>query len=103
MVSAMLLYALGASPEDVEADYLLTNIAALPRAEAMSQKAFSRTQREDVAQAVKAVFLAKQAYLSAALNALQDSFGGISAFLKEVCLVDEEKRRLLRDMYCEKL
>ena len=101
MVSAMLLYALGASPEDVEADYLLTNIAALPRAEAMSKQAFARTQREDVAQAVKAVFLAKQEYLSAALNAVQDIFGGINGFLEEVCLVDEDKRRLLREMYCE--
>lgn len=99
LVSALVLYALGASMEDIIVDYLKTNEAAAPRAEGMYQAVLQKTGDAAMAERVKAAFLAKREYFDAAIAAITKTHGSPDAFLEKVCGVDAEKRRALRELY----
>ncbi len=101
MVTALVLFALGASREAILADYLKTNTAAAPRAEAMAALALQKTGNAAVAERVRAVFVAKEAYFHAAFGAMEEAFGSVEGFLEQVCEVDGSKREALRKRYCQ--
>ena len=98
LVSAMVLYALGASMEDIEEDYLRTNEAAAPRAEAMYRMTLEKTGNTAIAEKVKKAFLAKKEYFDAAFAAIDRHYGNVESFLEKVCGVDEKGRMRLREM-----
>lgn len=102
LVSAMVLYALGAKPGEVEADYLKTNIAAQPRAEGMYRQVLEKTGDEAIAQKIKAAFLAKSEYLQAAMAGVQKSYGGVDGFLERACGLDDRMRQALRERFVER-
>ena len=101
MVSALVLYALGVSFEDIEKDYLQTNATAAARAEGMYQLVLQKMNDESIAEKVRAVFLAKKEYFEAGFDALKATYGSVEGFLEQVCGMDEEKRLRLREIYCQ--
>ena len=74
LVSALLLLALGADRETVLADYLLTNETARGEAEAVYVQLLSARYEESLAAAMREAFLAKEEYLAAALDAIDERY-----------------------------
>ena len=100
LVSAMVLYALGASLKDIRADYLETNVTAEPRAEGMYQMVLEKTQNPDIAEKVRSAFVARSSYFDSALTAMEENCGSIDGFLKDGCGLNREKRQTLKEWYC---
>ena len=81
LVSALVLAALGVERAVILADYLLSNLAFTAEAEGLYQKVLASGHGEVTAAAARDVFLAKQAYLDAAIAAVEEA-GGMEAYLE---------------------
>ena len=101
LTSALVLYALGASMEDIRADYLETNAVAEERAKGMYQMVLEKTGNAEIAEKVRAAFVARDAYFDSALDAMEQNCGSVDGFLEMACGLDETKRLKLKELYCE--
>lgn len=82
LTSALVLAALGASEEAIREDYLITNETSEREAEMLYRYVLSTGKTEAEAAAAREVFLAKRAYLEAALGAIKENYGGMDAFFR---------------------
>ena len=83
LVAALLLGALGASREDIMADYLLTNEVNVARAEGVYRDLLAAGRSEEEAAMMRELFLAKPEYLNASLEIVDGRFGGVEAYLRD--------------------
>lgn len=90
LTSALVLAALGVSKEDIMEDYLLTNETCRNEAERIHRYVLSTGRAEAEAAAVREVFLAKRAYLDAALDAVREQSGSTYDFLLKGLHISEE-------------
>ncbi|MCR5795444.1 MAG: tyrosine-protein phosphatase [Solobacterium sp.] len=100
LVSMIIEMALGMDRDTVREDYLMTNLVNRARAEAYYRQTLVSTGREEMAAAVRDLFLAKEEYLDAALEAV-DSYGSDEAFLTEGLQIPEEVIKNFRDSMLE--
>lgn len=97
IVSAIIEYALGLNDEEVMYDYLYTN----------KHKVFPIRYRMlswllikgEVRRRFRSLFIAKKEYLTSALNYINETYGSIDHFIKDVCLVDDEKLKRIKNNY----
>jgi protein-tyrosine phosphatase len=92
-VSSMVLLALGASPDIVTADYMLTDRVWGP--EQVRQAIWSRTGREPATEVIEALRVRPE-YLEHALDAIRNDHGSLDAYFQSVGL-DEARRLRLRE------
>ena len=83
LLSMVLLGALQVEREVIMEDYLLTNQVNGPKAELYYQQMRKAGKSEAEAAAVKNVFLAKEAYLNAVFEAIEEQYPNMEAFLTE--------------------
>ena len=89
LVSAAIEYCLGVSDGQIMEDYLLTNEhPVMPPQLAAIEHMLPENQK----QAFKDLFIAKEEYLNAALEAMAENYGGFDGFLEKICGVDAEKK-----------
>ena len=89
LVSMIIEMALGMDRDTIREDYLMTNLVNSARAEAYYRETLVTTGREEMAAAVRDLFLAKEEYLDAALEAA-GSYGSDEAFLTEGLQIPED-------------
>jgi protein-tyrosine phosphatase len=99
MVAVMVESALGVSSQAVMDDYLASNRAKEARAVEERARIFARTGDAGLAEQVFGLWIARSSYLHAALEMVEETYGGIEGFLDQVCGLDEESRALLRARY----
>ena len=73
IIAALLLEMLGASREDIMADYLKTNIVNIPKAIRVRDEV-SKTEGEEVAEKVYRSYIADEAYLNAAYDEMGSDY-----------------------------
>ncbi len=101
LVSALLLFILDVPKEKVVEDYLLTNEAAIKRASKYRFLVKHFTKKPEKADEVFGLFLAKEEYLNAALDSIEEKYGSIDSFLKnEIGITDEIKERMKQRYLC---
>jgi len=88
--AALLLYALGASPEEVMRDYLATNERLKPPSFAW------RGLEPEVARVLWGV---RPAFLQAAFEAIEQDFGGLEPYFREGLRLGPAERERLRALY----
>lgn len=99
---AMLHHALGVHPDEIMADYLLTNHAS--KLEQRLAAGVFREMPRYAAQneeTVRALWGVEEAYLATALAAIVQRHGTIDAYLEAVLGVDAEMQDRLRGLYLE--
>lgn len=95
----LLEIALGVSKLDAMDDYLLSNVAMASRAEALLRSVeYKSFYNEEYKQSLIDVFSTKVEYMEAALNAMEDNYGGVLNFIKDGLGVDIER---LKELYLE--
>lgn len=94
LLAALTHHLVGVHPDDIVADYLLTNeaIGFEQRMPLMMQAIAEGTGREPSAAAVKVAMGVDEAYLLTALAAIDASHGGADAYLEHVLGVDAALR-----------
>lgn len=68
VITAHVLAALGVDRDTIMADYLISNEACIPEANAIREKLLAAGKSQDEADQIWDVFIAKEEYLNAALN-----------------------------------
>lgn len=101
LVSVMIEYALGVDWNTIVKDYLMTNDTAEGRARMMYELVLDYEGDLEKAERTYAEYIAKEEYLNGAVDYINETYGSIDNFLKEVCGVDEEKREVLKKKYLE--
>lgn len=93
VVTALLLSELGVDRESIFADYLLTNLVAIPEADAACARLLAKGHPADAVQLVHEAFIAKEEYLAGVFEELDARFGGAPGFLREELQLPEELLR----------
>jgi protein-tyrosine phosphatase len=89
--AALLLHAVGGTQEDILRDYLLTNDRLKPPA-----RAWPGLDRE----ALAALWGVRPEFLQAALEAVDQDYGGLDNYLREGIGLQQRERARLRELYC---
>lgn len=95
---ALILLALDVPEETIMEDYLDTNIHLQPMVEKMAQ-AIQHQYNEQELQQFYALMSAREDYLQAALDAMDDLYGSKTAFMEQEFGLTAEKRKQLQS-YC---
>lgn len=99
VASYLIESALGVSYEDIEIDYLLSNVAMEKRREKLLESVIDRPfYNEQYKKDLLEVFSAKIEYLKEAIDTINAKYGGVLSYIKNVLKVDIDK---LREIYLE--
>lgn len=90
LISAFLLYALDVDEDVILEDYLMTNEAAIARADDYYRKVLENGGDEQVARSVWNAFVVKEEYLRGALNAIRRSWGDMRSYLTDGLQIPED-------------
>lgn len=88
LVAAILLSILGASREAIMADYLFTNTVNTRKANRYYRLVRLLSRDKTAAEKIRAVFSARAEYLNAALNSIDEDWGGMASFVEQELGVD---------------
>lgn len=94
---------LGVSREDIEADYMLTNVCLEPEIRYLTDLVRSQpgVDPDVAADSISYIFSAKMEYLQAAYAAVEEHFGSFDAYLTEALHLTPDERSRFQDLYLE--
>ena len=101
IVSALFLTLLGVDPADIVRDYLKTNRVARKKAVLAFVGSLIRFKSFSDAQKIYGIFLAKESFLFASLNAFREKYGSMEAFFKERLGISDEQIEALKNRCLE--
>ena len=96
LASAIILSALGIDKETIYKDYLLTNEDKIIP---FSYRLFSYLMDKEFRKEFMEYFKAKESYLDESFRYIDEQYGGMETFLKDICGLTKEKREKLRELY----
>lgn len=97
LLSAMTLFLLGVSEQDVMEDYLKTNTSAATRIDKMYQKWRKLGISKGRAEGMLGLFMAKEEYMQAALDFVKRTYGSVDLFLKDAMEITDDERESFRE------
>lgn len=97
LLSAMVLSLLDVSKEDIMEDYLKTNHFAARRIEKIQKKFHNMGFHREKIERMEGLFLAKEEYLQAAFDVMEEQNHSVSGFLKESLGISEEQKNRLKE------
>ncbi len=105
IAAILLLEALDADREMIRGNYLLTN-RYLDRSlsevmDAVKEKAGHHEHYETIRDSFAAAMSASELFIDACYQTMSDKAGSPEAYLEEYFLIDEEKKKKLKEKYCE--
>lgn len=95
---SIVLLALGVSYNDVMHDYLRTN-RSLPALQARIQAKMARGIKTGLSDKIGPLLEARPEYLNAALDAIDDNYGGMAGFLEDACGLSIAEDDQLRELF----
>ncbi len=97
MSAAAVLLVLGASREDILADYMASRDFVTPNADHYYEKCLDLFQDEHAAWLIRELCLVKERYLGAFLDEIDAQFGGKKGFIHDYLGIDDTYLRAIRD------
>ena len=101
MTAVLIEYMLGFDMEDIIADYMLTNEAAMPFADRIYAHVLQLSGNEQRAKGVWRAFVADTAYLYAAFDEMEKRCGGIDGFIENGLGIDKAGIESFREKILE--
>ena len=97
----LLLSALGVDRETIMEDYLLTTLYTEQNRRAVCQEAKAYTDDPAAQFALEAFESARESYLRAAYQSIEQNYGSVDTYLLEMLGIGAEERKKLSDLYLE--
>ena len=97
LLSAMTLFLLGVSEQDVMEDYLKTNKSAAKRLDKMYEKWRSLGISKGRLERMQGLFMAKEEYMQAALDSMKTEYGTVDTFIKNALEITDEEKEVFRE------
>ena len=101
LLSAIILFLLDVSEEDVMEDYLKTNKAAIRRVEKIRKKLHVAGFHQEKIEKLEGYFVAKEEFLNAALNTMKEDHGSINQFIKNGLHISMKEKQQFKDKILE--
>ena len=101
IVSAIIEYCLGIDFNTIIDDYLFTNNYFISKREKLYELALEHTNDKIFANDINDLFLAKKEYIMSSFNYINSEYGGIENFLLEICGINDDKLRILKNKYLD--
>ena len=101
LLSAIILFLLDVSEEDVMEDYLKTNKAAITRVEKIRKKLHLAGLHREKIEKLEGYFVAKEEFLNAAFKAMKTDYGSINQFIKNGLHISMEQKQAFKDKILE--
>lgn len=95
------LSALGIPLNTIKKDYLLTNITTKDFVDSMVEHARQNGKNENVLQSIRDIQSVRSEYLDHAVKVLNDEYGGINNYLRDVMKLSSADIMKLRNIYLE--
>ena len=95
------LSALGVPFSTIKKDYLLTNITTKDFVDSMIEHARQNGRNENVLQSIRDIQSVRAEYLNHAVKVLNDEYGSINDYLRDVMKLSSADIMELRDIYLE--
>ena len=95
------LSALGVPFSTIKKDYLLTNITTKDFIDSMIEHARQNGRNENVLQSIRDIQSVRAEYLDHAVKVLNDEYGSINDYLRDVMKLSSADIMELRDIYLE--
>jgi protein-tyrosine phosphatase len=95
------LSALGVPLNTIKKDYLLTNITTKDFIDSMVEHARQNGKNENVLQSIRDIQSVRSEYLDHAVKVLNDEYGGINNYLRDVMKLSSADIMKLRNIYLE--
>lgn len=95
------LSALGVPLNTIKKDYLLTNITTKDFVDSMIEHARQNGKNENVLQSIRDIQSVRSEYLDHAVKVLNDEYGGINNYLRDVMKLSSADIMKLRNIYLE--
>ncbi|MCT7789742.1 MAG: tyrosine-protein phosphatase [Lactobacillus crispatus] len=95
------LSALGVALNTIKKDYLLTNITTKDFVDSMVEHARQNGKNENVLQSIRDIQSVRSEYLDHAVKVLNDEYGGINNYLRDVMKLSSADIMKLRNIYLE--
>jgi len=99
MAAVLLLAVLGVQPDQILADYLLTNRLSKPRVVARVQEAQAAKMNANFIQSIHDLSIVTEAYLYQALAQIATEYGGLQSYLRQVLDLSSADVLRLREIY----
>lgn len=99
VATALVLGALGCDRETIITDYLLTNEYMAEEIEAYLEAAKEETDDEDLLDGIRLLTGVDQAYVEAALDAIDENYGSMETYLEEAMQLSEDDINVLIKKY----
>lgn len=101
LLSAIILFLLDVSEEDVMEDYLKTNKAAIMRVEKLRKKLHLAGFHREKIEKLEGYFVAKEEFLNAAFKTMTQDYGSINQFIKNGLHISMEQKQAFKDKVLE--
>ena len=94
---------LGVSREDITADYLMTNVYLVSETRELTEmiRRMPGVDPDESAKAVDYLFGAKEEYLNAVYDTLENKYGNFDNYLSQALGITSEERAKIRNLYLE--
>ena len=99
--TALTLSALGVPRETIYADYLITRVRCAPGTERLVNNCKKYTDDPKTLEFIRMLDTVQEDFLDAALDTIDELYGGMESFLRNQMLLDEEKLKRLEELYLE--
>ena len=99
--TALILSALGVSRERIFEDYLITNARCAPGTERLIANCKRYTDDAAELEFIRILDTVREDFLGAALETIDENYGGMGNFLRGQMALDDEKLARLRELYLE--
>ncbi len=101
LLSAIILFLLDVSEDDVMEDYLKTNKAVIRRVEKIRKKLHLAGLHREKIEKLEGYFVAKEEFLNAALTTMKEDYGSINQFIKNGLHISMEEKQQFKDRILE--
>ena len=101
LLSAIILFLLDVSEEDVMEDYLKTNKAAIMRVEKLRKKLHLAGLHREKIEKLEGYFVAKEEFLNAALKTMTKDYGSVNQFIKNGLHISMEQKQAFKEKVLE--
>lgn len=92
LVTLLLLSLLDVSEKKIEKDYLESNVVCIPESERIYERVLERTMNTTLATKIKNTYIVDPKYLESAINAINNKYGSIDLYLKNVIGITDEQK-----------
>ena len=97
IVTLFLLSLLDVERSKIDKDYLESNVICIPESERVYERVLEKTMNHTLANKIRLTHIVDIKYLDAAVNAINEKFGSVDNYIKDVIGITDEEKNIFKE------